>query len=122
MTMTRPIRILGLGAALCVLVLGAVSTADAADYYIDGERPNCALGSGAPGIISVGPGLLGLTETSYERVGPRQQLGGGWTRATFVCMAEGEPCGEERIELRITDAQIDLRRGGETFSGRRCPA
>lgn len=106
------------------LALAAATGAARADdlYYIEGYRANCPMEAGGEGIISVGAGRFSITESQYERVTGRQGLADGWQRATWACMAEGEECGREQVDLRITEARIDIRfGGGRSFSGTRCP-
>ena len=108
-------------AALALAVTTVAAQADDL-YHIDGYRMNCPMEAGSEGIISVGPGRFSITESHYERVTERQELAGGWQRATWACMAEGEECGREKIDLRITDDQIEIRlAGNRSFTGVRCP-
>ncbi|MFC0341544.1 hypothetical protein [Paracoccus niistensis] len=108
-------------AALALAVTTVAAQADDL-YYIDGYRMNCPMEAGGEGIISVGPGRFSITESHYERVTERLGLAGGWQRATWACMAEGEECGREQIDLRITDARIEIRFAGDrSFMGARCP-
>ena len=107
-----------------ILTFAAMTAAAQADdlYYIDGYRNNCRLEVGGEGIIAVAPGRLSITESHYERLTDRQAVAGGWQRATWACMAEGEDCGREQIDLRITEARIDVRfDDGKGFTGARCP-
>lgn len=110
-----------IAAMLAVAAMSAEAQADDL-YFIEGYRNNCPLKAGAEGIMAVGPGRFSITESHYERLTERTALAGGWQRATWACMAEGEECGREQIDLRITDFRIDVRfAGGQSFTGTRCP-
>lgn len=110
-----------LTAAMAAALMGATAASAADVYHVDGEAGACALGVGTPGIIAVGPGSLSVSETQYERVGQRKTGAGGWQTALWRCDAEGEPCGDVELSLRITPATIAIKTPDGLIEGRRCP-
>lgn len=112
-------------AAALILTVAGTSPALAAEdrlYAMDGYAQNCALGSGAEGIIAVGAGRFSLTETRYERRSQLRAAADGWSSATYAIMSEGEPVSEETIRLRIDPQRAEIVDGaGRSFAGARCP-
>lgn len=108
-----------LTAAMAAALMGARAQAD--DYYMESYAAHCPVGGGAEGIISVGAGKLLIFETSYDRVGERKTGAGGWQTALWRCDAEGEPCGDVELSLRITPATIAIKTPDGVIEGRRCP-
>ena len=107
--------------ALAAALIGATAASAQDLYHVAGHADACPLGVGGLGIIAVGPGKVSITETHYERAGPRKTGADGWQTARWHCMSEGEPCGDVDLSRRITPRAIAVKGPDGLIEGRRCP-
>lgn len=77
--------------------------------------------SGEEGVIVVGAGYFSTTDSTYERVGHKTDLGNGFFSARYALTAEGESYGEETVRMRLSADKAEIVfEDGHGLVGKRC--
>ena len=108
-----------MGAAAVLILAGASASAqEMTEYHIEGYEQNCS--SPPEGIVHLGNGHFSITETGYDRIAPKKEMGDGWFEARYSVNAEGEEMGEETVQMKISGNTVRIRTKDRDYVAHKC--